>query len=90
MNQIKSLTTQLEDSRKNALDGNEIRKDLGNVIGIFDDILNTQNINRRQIAAIVDKVVVYEDGGADFYLKKKDCTEPFCLCRNRCVLCAKY
>ena len=83
-NQIKSLTTQLEDSRKNALDGNEIRKDLGNVLGIFDDILNTQNINRRQIAAIVDKIIVYEDGGSDFYLKG-DLHE---LCTNY-IMCKK-
>jgi DNA invertase Pin-like site-specific DNA recombinase len=83
-NQIKSLTTQLEDSRKNALNGNEIRKDLGNALRIFDDIINTKNINRRQIASIVDRIVVYEDGGADFYLKG-DLHE---LCTNY-IMCKK-
>lgn len=83
-NQIKSLTTQLEDSRKNALDGNEIRKDLGNVLDIFDNIINTQDINKKQVNSIVDKIVVHEDGGTDIFLKG-DLHE---LCTNY-IMCKK-
>ena len=82
--QIKSLTTQLEDSRKNALDGNEIRKDLGNVLDIFDNIINTQNINKKQVNSIVDKIIVHEDGGTDIFLKG-DLHE---LCTNY-IMCKK-
>lgn len=83
-NHIKLLTTQLEDSRKNALDGNEIRKDLKNVLEIFDDIINTKNISRKQITSIVDRIVVHEDGGTDIFLKG-DLHE---LCTNY-IMCKK-
>lgn len=67
--EIKLLNTQLDDLRKTALDGNDTRKELNDVLDIFDDIINSKNINRKQVETIVDKIIVYDDGGIDIYLK---------------------
>ena len=66
--EIKILTTQIEDKRKEALNGNEVRKDLNSALEIFDDIISTQNITKKQIATIVDHIVVHNDGGVDIFL----------------------
>lgn len=68
-NEIKILTTQVDDKRKEALDGNEIRKDLNSALEIFDNIIATKNITKKQIATIVDHIVVHDDGGVDIFLK---------------------
>lgn len=67
-NEIKVLTTQIDDKRKEILDGNEIRKDLNNALEIFDDIISTKNITKKQIATIVDHIVVHDDDGVDIFL----------------------
>ena len=68
-NEIKVLTTQIEDKRKEALNGNEIRKDLNSALEIFDSIIASENITKKQIAMIVDHIVVHEDGGVDIFLR---------------------
>ena len=67
--EIKVLTTQLDDMRATALDGNETRKELNDVLGIFDEIIMSKNITRKQVEIIIDKIMVHEDGGLDIFLK---------------------
>lgn len=67
--EIKVLTTQLDDMRSAALDGNETRKELNDVLDIFDEIITSQNITRKQVETIIDKIMVHDDGGLDIYLK---------------------
>ena len=67
--EIKVLTTQLNDMRSTALDGNETRKELNDVLSIFDEIIASEDINRKQVETIIDKIIVYEDGGLDIFLK---------------------
>ena len=83
-NEIKILTTQLDDKRKEMINGSEIRKDLGSALEIFDNIISSKNITKKQIAMIVDHIVVHEDGGVDIYLKG-DLHE---LCTNY-IMCKK-
>lgn len=83
-NEIKILTTQIEDKRKEVLDGNEIRKDLNSALEIFDSIIASENITKKQIAIIVDHIVVHEDGGVDIFLNG-DLHE---LCTNY-IMCKK-
>ena len=68
-NEIKVLTTQINDKRKEVLNGNEIRKDLNSALEIFDSIIASENITKKQIAMIVDHIVVHEDGGVDIFLR---------------------
>ena len=67
--EIKVLTTQLDDMRSTALDGNETRKELNDVLSIFDEIIASKNITRKQVEIIIDKILVHDDGGLDIFLK---------------------
>jgi DNA invertase Pin-like site-specific DNA recombinase len=66
---IKVLTTQLNDMRVDALDGNETRKELNDVLGIFDEIIASEEMTRKQVETIIDKIMVHDDGGLDIFLK---------------------
>jgi hypothetical protein len=66
---IKVLTTQLNDMRVDALDGNETRKELNDVLDIFDEIVASEEMTRKQVETIIDKIMVYDDGGLDIFLK---------------------
>ena len=67
--EIKSLTTQLNDMRGDALDENEIKKELSDVLDVFDEIIASEEINRKQVETIIDKIMVYDDGALDIFLK---------------------
>jgi hypothetical protein len=67
--EIKVLTTQLNDMRCDVLDGNEIRKELNDVLCIFDEIIASEEITRKQVETIIDKIIVHDDGGLDIFLK---------------------
>ena len=67
--QINSLKTQIQDQQASVLQEDNMAQDLNTAMDIFNDIINTQKITKRQIATIVDRIVVHEDGGLDIYLK---------------------
>jgi hypothetical protein len=46
-----------------------VHQDLNSAMAILEDIINTKQITKRQVATIIDKIVVYNDGGLDIYLK---------------------
>lgn len=67
--EINSLKTQLQDQRTKVLNQDDITKDLNTAMNIFNDIINSKIITKRQVATIVDKIIVHEDSGLDVYLK---------------------
>ena len=67
--QINTFKTQLEDYQRDALKGDTVHQDLNSAMAILEDIINTKQITKRQVATIIDKIVVYNDGGLDIYLK---------------------
>ena len=67
--QINSLRTQIKDQHANVLQEDTMMQDLNSAMDIFNNIINTQEITRRQVATIVDKIIVHEDSGLDIYLK---------------------
>ena len=67
--QINSLKTQLQDQQANVLQEDTMVQELNSAMDIFNNIINTQEITKRQITTIVDKIIVHEDGGLDIYLK---------------------
>ena len=67
--QINSLKTQIRDQQANVLQEDNMVQDLNSAMDIFNNIINTQEITKRQVATIVDKIIVHEDGGLDIYLK---------------------
>ena len=68
-NQINSFKVQLEDYKKETLQGNTIHQDLNTAMSILNEIINTKQMTKRQVSIIIDKITVYEDGGLDIYLK---------------------
>lgn len=67
--EIQTLTTQINDFKNKFLNSNDTRKDLNDVLKIFDDIIESKELTKRQIETIVDKMIVHEDGGIDIFLK---------------------
>ena len=67
--QINSLKVQLDDHKKEILQGDTLHQDLNTAMSIINDIINTKQITKKQITTIVKKILVYEDGGLDIYLK---------------------
>ena len=67
--QINSLKTQIQDQQANVLQEDSMVQDLNTAMDIFNNIINTQEITRRQVTTIVDKIIVHEDSGLDIYLK---------------------
>jgi hypothetical protein len=67
--QINSLKVQLDDHKKEILQGDTLHQDLNTAMSIINEIINTKQITKKQIATIVKKILVYEDGGLDIYLK---------------------
>lgn len=69
MEQIKSLENQILDHKNVAKNSVEIQSNLTTALSVFDNILTGENITKKQLATILDKIIVYEDGGLDIYLK---------------------
>lgn len=67
--EINSLKTQIQDQQKNDLEEGEILENLNSAMDIFNNIIYSKKITKRQVDTIVDKIVVHEDGGLDIYLK---------------------
>lgn len=67
--QINSLKVQLDDHKKEILQGDTLHQDLNTAMSIINEIINTKQITKKQIATIVKKILVYDDGGLDIYLK---------------------
>ena len=57
----------------------ELKENFKSAISLFDEIINTKQITKKQALILIDKITVYEDSTLDIYLKG-DLHE---LCSNR-------
>lgn len=69
LNEIKSLETQLNDLVDNTIDEINIKDNLLTARNIFDHIIDTKTLTKKQMATIIKHIVVYEDQGLDVVLK---------------------
>ena len=69
LNEIKSLETQLNDLVDNTIDEINIKDNLLTARNIFDHIIATKKLTKKQVATIIKHIVVYEDQGLDIVLK---------------------
>lgn len=67
--EIKTLNTQISDLQNRSSHENDRKKELKTAMDILDEILESREITRKQAEILIDKIVVYEDGAVDFYLK---------------------
>lgn len=66
---IKSLELQIADMSERTKELSLDRKKILNAKSIFQDIINGENLTKKQIRMIVDRIDVHEDGGLDIRLK---------------------
>ena len=46
-----------------------MKKELTSALAMFDEILASKTLTRRQVETLVEKIIVHEDDGLDIYLK---------------------
>lgn len=66
---IEYLEKQINDSINIESKELEIRQNFKGTIHLLDEIINTKEITKKQVLLLVDKIMVYEDGSLDIYLK---------------------
>ena len=76
---IESLEKQINDVINISTKENDIRKNFKSTINVLDEIINSGELTKKQVLLLVDKIIVYEDGSLDIYLKG-DLHE---LCNNK-------
>ena len=67
--ELQSITSRIEEIEEQTSDNLDMKKELTSVLAIFDEILSSKTLNRRQVETIVEKIIVHEDDGLDIYLK---------------------
>ena len=67
--ELQSICTRINEIEEETCKDIDLKKELTSVLDIFDQILSSKTLTRRQVETIVDKIIVHEDDGLDIYLK---------------------
>lgn len=67
--EVQILEKQLSDQCKIKLDEIELKRNLNSAMSIMNEILSSQELTKKQVMLLIDKIVVHEDTGIDIYLK---------------------
>lgn len=67
--EIKSIKTVISDQKTELVKDKDIYESVGIALKIFNDILASGELTKKQIATIVDRIIVHDDGGLDIFLK---------------------
>jgi DNA invertase Pin-like site-specific DNA recombinase len=67
--EIQILEKQLSDQKDFAQNEVDMKNNLNGALAIINEILFTKDITKKQVLLLVDKILVYEYGGVDIYLK---------------------
>lgn len=67
--ELQSTSTRIDEIEEEQSNNIDEKKELTSVLAIFDEILASKTLNRRQVETIVEKIIVHEDDGLDIYLK---------------------
>ena len=67
--ELQSVSARISEIEEETCNDIDLKKELTSVLDIFDAILSSKTLTRRQVETIVDKIVVHEDDGLDIYLK---------------------
>lgn len=69
MEEIKMLENQIIDLKSVSKSSVEVKENLTTALSIFDSVLLSKTISKKQLATLVDEIIVHENGGLDFHLK---------------------
>lgn len=67
--EVQILEKQLNDQNKLATTEVELKQNLNSAISIIDEILQSEEVSKKQVMMLIDKIIVHEDSGIDIYLK---------------------
>ena len=67
--ELQSISSRIDKVEEESCNDLDMKKELTSVLAIFDEILASKTLNRRQVETIVDRIIVHEDDGLDIYLK---------------------
>ena len=67
--ELQSVSARIDEIEEQATNDIDMKKELTSVLAIFDEILASKTLSRRQVETIVEKIVVHDDDGLDIYLK---------------------
>ena len=68
-NDLHSISMRIEELEESTIEYSDMKKELTSVLDIFDSIISSKSLSRRQIETIVDRIIVHEDDGLDIFLK---------------------
>ena len=66
---LQSISARIEDMEEANAEDVDMKKELISVLDIFDEIIVSKSLSRRQVETIVEKIIIHEDDGMDIYLK---------------------
>lgn len=67
--ELQSISSRIDQAEEELCNDLDMKKELTSVLAIFDEILASKTLSRRQVETIVDRIIVHEDDGLDIYLK---------------------
>lgn len=67
-NYIQSLKTQIDEQQSVSQSSKEVRTGLNKALLLFDEIITSDKLTVKQLKLLVDKIVVYYNGGIDIYM----------------------
>ena len=67
--EVQVLEKQLNDQNKLVTTEVELKQNLNSAISIIDDILTSEEVSKKQVMLLVDKIIVHDDSGIDIYLR---------------------
>ena len=67
--ELQSISMRINQTEEETANTSDMQKELTSVLAIFDEMLASKTLTRRQVETIVDKIIVHEDDGLDIFLK---------------------
>lgn len=68
--EVQILEKQIYDQGQIAIDEVKTKQNLNSALALINSIIDTRELNKKQVLLLVDKIIVHEDISIDFYLKE--------------------
>ena len=67
--EVQILEKQIYDQQQIAIDEVKTKQNLNSALNLINSIIDAQELTKKQVLLLVDKIIVHEDTSIDFYLK---------------------